>query len=235
MKRGLRRCSITGLFLKLFQVEVFPENITRWSAVDLEGEEAFEGGVLFVSVGEVRAKFAVEPSLQVVVFAFDDDGIPVIPLKESVPLFGEGAFVFVVFGFGGIEPTSTGFIVDTCGPATLRGFEVIVLALVAVDPAAGVFLGRLLVEGSEHAAGVPIFVEELELKGEDEVTKLILGAEEGVAFDVFSKASDRSVFYFIFSGAASFTPTSEVFAIKELCEARFGELFGIDLGGEGGG
>ena len=117
MKRGLRRCSITGLFLKFFQVEILPENITRWSAVDLEGEEAFEGGVLFVGVGEVGAEFSIEPGLKVVALALDDDGVPVVPFKELFSLCGEGCeFFFRCFVSVSREPSSTGFVKDARSP-----------------------------------------------------------------------------------------------------------------------
>ena len=49
--------------------------------MDLEGEESFEGGVFFVGVGEVGTEFTIEPSLKMVLFAFDNDGVPVIPFE----------------------------------------------------------------------------------------------------------------------------------------------------------
>ena len=185
--------------LELFEIEIFPKDVAGRAAVDLESEEAFGSEVFFVGVDEVGAEFAVEPSLQVVASALDDDGVPVVPLEELFALGGEGGeFFFRCFATRGNEPSPALFIEDAGGPAALGIFHFVVLALVTLHAAIGEFCGGLFVKAAEHAAGVAVLIDELELEGEDEVAVFLFGAEEGVAFDVFAKAADGSVFDFVF-------------------------------------
>ena len=197
--------------------------------MDLEADEAFEGGVLFVGVLEVGALFSIEPGLEMVALALDDDGVPAVPLEELFSLGGEGGeFFFGCFVSVGVEPAATSFVEDASGPGAFAVFEVVVLALVAGDAAVGLFLGGCFVQGAEHAAGVTGFVEELELEGEDEVAEFFFGAEEGVAFDVFAEATDGVVFDLVFGSAASLAPSGEVGAVEEGFEAFFFESSGVD-------
>lgn len=190
--------------------------------MDLEGEEAFEGGVLFVGVGEVGTEFSIEPGLKVVALALDDDGVPVVPFKELFSLCGEGCeFFFRCFVSVRREPSSTGFVKDARSPRAFAVLEVVVFTLIASDATIGFLFSRLFVQGAEHAARVTVFVVEFELEGEDEVPEFFFSAKEGVAFDLFAKAANGSVFDFIFGGASSFAPASEVFAIEEGFKARF--------------
>ena len=219
--------NLAFLLLEFFEVEVFPEDVAGFTAVNLETEKAFGGEVFFVGVGKVRAELAVEPGLKTVAVAFDDDGVPAVPLEELLALGSEGGFLFFGGIFGGEEPFAASFVKDAGGPTALWVFEVIVLALVAGDAAIGVLFSGLFVEGPEHAAGVAGLVEELELEGEDEVGEFFFGAEEGVAFDVFAKAANGFVFDFVASVTAGFAPAGEVFAVEEGFEASAFEDRGL--------
>ena len=84
--------------------------------MDLEGDEALEGGVFFIGVSEVCAEFSVKVCLEVGALAFDDDGVPVIPFEEFFALGGEGFFSFGVGVFRGEEPASACFVIDASGP-----------------------------------------------------------------------------------------------------------------------
>ena len=85
-------------------------------------------------------------------------------------------------------------------------------------------------KAAEHAAGVSLFVEELELEGEDEVSEFFFGAEESVALDVLAEAANGVVLALrtraVASGGA---PAGEVFAVEEGFEAIFLEGGGVDF------
>ncbi len=105
--------------------------------MDLKSEEAFSGVVLFVVISIVYTLFSIEPSLDVVVFASDGYGVPVVPFEDDVTLFCELiCLFFVMFCFGREEPASSGFVVKSGSPGS---FCVICFALVSEDTAITVF------------------------------------------------------------------------------------------------
>lgn len=157
---------------EFFDAEIAPTDFAGFTAVDLEAEEAFEGG-FFSFVGVVDSEFAVEPDFDLVGLADDADFVPVVPFYQFFALGGEGGFGFLV-AFGGKEPAAACFVVKAGGPGA--GFAVVVFALVAVD--ATVSAGFL--EATEHHAGVAGEVVELHFESEVEVLVGFFGDEEGV-------------------------------------------------------
>ena len=89
----------------------------------LEGEEAFERGVFFIGVREVGAGFAVQPSLEMISFASNHDGVPVIPFEELLALSCEGIFDFFAGIFVRIQPAAAGFVEDSSGPTCSLLFQ----------------------------------------------------------------------------------------------------------------
>ena len=66
--------------------------------MDLESEKPFTGIVLGIGIYKINAFLAVEPSLNMVTLAADNDGIPFLPLEELVSLRGElCALLFIFF------------------------------------------------------------------------------------------------------------------------------------------
>lgn len=199
--------------------------------MDLEGEEAFEGGVLLIGVGEVSPQLAVEVGLEVVALADNHDGVPIFPLEESLALFGEGLLLLLGSLCPRGEPAPARLVKDPGGPVALGSLEVVVLALVAGY--ATVF-GASFLQAAEHAAGVAGAILELELESEDEIAEFLFGAEESVALDLFPKAANSTILDLVVRGAAYFFPTGEISAVEEGGEARFSQRCGIVLRGETG-
>ena len=112
---GLLGSWVEGLFLEFLEVDVAPADVAFFTAVDLETEEAFWGGMLWVGVLEVDTLLAVEPGLEVVADALDGDLVPAFHFGDLEALLGEvGHVLFVAFAWE--EPSAAGFIVESCGP-----------------------------------------------------------------------------------------------------------------------
>ena len=186
--------------------------------MDLKREEAFEVGVLLVSVCEVHTLLTIQVGLNVVPLALDHNGIPVVPLKEAIALLGELVLQFGGSLLVGIQPSATGLIINTGCPGALAMFKIIVLALVTGDTA---IRFAILLKGTEHATRIAGLVHELELESVDKVAVLLLSAQEGIAIDVPAKATDRSVLHFVTRRTANLFPASKVLAIEKGCESGF--------------
>ena len=200
--------------------------------MNLQREETLEVGILLVGVGEVCTFFTIQVGFNVVALTFDHDGIPAIPLEETVTLLGEFILHFGCSLLVGIQPSTPRFVENAGGPSAFSILEVVVFALVSGHTA---IWFPILLEAAEHAARVARLVDELELEGENKVAIFFFGAQEGVALDFLSESTDCSVLHFVARRATNFLPTGEVLAIKEGLESGLFERNCVRLGWKTGG
>ncbi len=194
--------------------------------MNLQANEALRSKMLFVGIPEVGSRYSIEPGLDVIATALDDDGVPVIPFETLLPAGGEflpGLLSPLQGKLSGEEPAAPGLIVNARGIGAVP--VVVMFALVAEDPALAIAL-----LGTELAPGIAGGISELELEDEDEVPVVLFGAQEGIAANVPAVAHDGSVFHLVFSGSTSLAPTVEAPAIEEWRETCFKQDVGICRG-----
>ena len=161
----------------------------------LQGDEA--AGISVVD--KVGASDAVDPSADAVADSFHAGGVPLVVL--------EGALGGHVLDHG-IEPASTGFVINATRPGACAG---VYLELIAVDAAVLIVLAAV---AAELNAGVEVGINE-ELEFEDEVGLVLLGTEERVVGIGLGVAHDGAVHDFVSGLASALGPTAEVFAVEE--------------------
>ena len=218
-------------FLELLEEDILPENIAGLAAVNLEGNEALEVGIFLVGVGEISARFTIQEGLQMVTLTLDHDGIPAVPIEEAIALGGEGLLLFRGGFLAGSEPAATCFVVNPGSIGTFAILKVIVFSLVSRDPSIRL---PVLLEGPEHAAGVPSLIEKLELEGENKIPVFLLGAQKGVPFDILTKAPERALLHFVRGRPADFFPAGEILAIQKWLKSSLFESSRVGLGREAG-
>ena len=117
--------------------------------MNLKRKKSFEVGILLISVCEVSTFFTIQVGFNMVTFALNYDGIPGLPFEEAITLLSERVFYFSRSLFVGVQPSTTGFIVNTSSPSACPILKIVVLALVSGDSAIRI---STLLKGPEHTA-----------------------------------------------------------------------------------
>ena len=170
----------------------------------LDAEDA--AGILVVL--DVGGDNAVDLDFDVVAFAGDAVGVPVVALEGLSSAFEEGGFAFFVATLGTDEPLAASFIVKAAGPVARAAID---FGLVAED-----FVGLGVSPEHEAAVGRSLGQEDFALK--NEVGVFLFGDEE--EFLVSSEVK-LAINDFDFAPLVGIGPAGECLAIGERSEAVF--------------
>ena len=159
--------------------------------MDLQCDGALAGEIVHLP-DVVGAKCAIEPGLHLIAADADEACVPPRWIESFLSNLGELTQGFLAgFFFAGsaiavrVVPAAEVFCIEQTGPPALGGIH--------LELDAGEFFG-VVVFRMIHQAGVALEVIEAELEVEQVAVVFLGGVEEGVAFQVLTRAGNDTVF-----------------------------------------